>query len=481
MFHDRQRAQRPLEFIPQRFNRLVLRCAHWVLPVVMRVRMRPWLPAGITQVDVTNAERLIDLYQQFQAGKIRLIMAFRHVEVDDPLSLLFLFSRVIPRLAHERGTGLQYPIHAHFLYDRGMTLWAGKWLGWFFARLGGIPVHRGRPLDRVALRAARELLAHGKLPFIMAPEGATNGHSEIVSPLAPGLAQLSFWCVQDLLKENRTEPVILVPIGIHYRYVTPPWARLDRLLSQLEADTGLPVQSIGSTAMPHPEQVCYQRICQLGEHLLSQMEQFYQRFAHGKSSTRWLSDIAPDASSARFDARLQIVLDRALGTAEQHFGLPSQGSVIERCRRLEEASWRDIYREDLPDLTRLSAVERGLADWLAQESDLRSRHMRLVESFVAVTATYVKEQPSVERLAEMAMLMFDLVARLKGDKIPARPRLGWRRVRLTIGQPISVSDRWSVYAHDRQSAKQAVSDLTQEVQTALENMIAAEVGEQGKG
>ncbi|GAB4347820.1 MAG: hypothetical protein OHK0047_41890 [Leptolyngbyaceae cyanobacterium] len=143
--------------------------------------------------------------------------------------------------------------------------------------------------------------------------------------------------------------------------------------------------------------------------------------------------------------------------------------------------WRDIYREDLPDLTRLSAVERGLADWLAQESDLRSRHMRLVESFVAVTATYVKEQPSVERLAEMAMLMFDLVARLKGDKIPTRPRLGWRRVRLTIGQPISVSDRWSVYAHDRQSAKQAVSDLTQEVQTALENMIAAEVGEQGKG
>jgi 1-acyl-sn-glycerol-3-phosphate acyltransferase len=445
----------------------------------MRLRLRPWLPAGIAQVEVTHAEELVRLYQQFQAGKIRLILAFRHVEVDDPLSLMFLFSRVMPRLAREKGMVLHGPIHAHFMYDRGMTLWAGDWLGWFFARLGGIPVHRGKPLDRVALRAARELLAHGKLPFIMAPEGATNGHSDLVSPLEPGLAQLSFWCVQDLLKANRTEPVIIVPIGIRYRYGVPPWLNLDRLLSQLEADTGLPVQSIDFTSISHPEKEYYQRICQLGEHLLSQMEQFYQGFTHGNAPTRLLPDtISENPSglpSGRFDARLQTVLDRALWTAEQHFGLSSQGSVIERCRRIEEASWQDIYREDLPDLDLLSPFERGLADWIAEESDLRSRHMRLVESFVAVTTTYVQENPSVERLAETAMLMFDLVARIKGDRIPARPRLGWRRACLTVGQPISVSDRWTLYARDRQSAKQAVEDLTREVQTALEAMISSEM------
>ncbi|MBD2461367.1 1-acyl-sn-glycerol-3-phosphate acyltransferase [Oscillatoria sp. FACHB-1407] len=464
MSHSRQRAQPPLEFIPERFNPLVLRVAHWLLPIVMRVRLRSWLPAGIAQVDVTNAEGLADLYQQFQTGKIRLVMAFRHVEVDDPLSLMFLCSRAVPRAARQKGIALQYPLHAHYMYDRGMTLWGGNWLGWLLSRLGGVPMHRGKQLDRSAVRATRKLLTDGKLPFAMAPEGQTNGHSETVSPLEPGLAQLSFWCVQDLVKEKRTEPVIVVPIGVQYHYVNPPWANLDRLLSQLEADTGLPVQAIASTTSPDVAQQCYQRICQLGEHLLTQMEQFYRRFTHRVETI-------PDNPTGRFDERLHIVLDRALQTAEQHFGLSSQGTVIERCRRVEEASWRDIYREDLPDLTGLSPFDRGLADWIAEAAEMRSRHMRLVESFVAVTETYVQKNPSVERLAEMAMLMFDLVARIKGDSVPARPRLGWRRVQITVGQPISVSDRWSMYERDRPSAKQALRELTQEVQAALEKMI----------
>jgi len=38
----------------------------------------------------------------------------------------------------------------------------------------------------------RDLFANGKLPMTVAPEGATNGHSEIVSPLERGVAQLGF-------------------------------------------------------------------------------------------------------------------------------------------------------------------------------------------------------------------------------------------------------------------------------------------------
>jgi 1-acyl-sn-glycerol-3-phosphate acyltransferase len=468
----RQVAQPPLEFIPEHFNPLILKLAHWVLPVVMRVRLRPWLPAGIAAVDVAEAEKLIELYRQFQMGKTRLILAFRHVEVDDPLSLIYMFSRVVARGAHPQGMALRRPIHAHFIYDRGMTLWAGKWLGWLFARLGGIPIHRGKQLDRGALRTVRDLLANGKLPLIMAPEGATNGHSERVSPLEPGLAQLSFWCVQDLIKANRSEAVMVVPIGIQYRYEEPPWDALDRLLSQLETDMGMPVQHVSTDVALPIEGVYCRRVCHLGQYLLTHMEQFYQRFSH-RDLPQGIADDATvdDGSTECFDARLHRVLDRALWVAEQHFALPSQGTVIERCRRLEEASWRDIYREDVPDLALLSPLERGLVDWIAEAAEMRSRHMRLVESFVAVTQTYLSPAPSVERLAEMALLMFDLVARIKGESMPARPRLGWRRVQLTVGEPISVRDRWSLYERDRQSAKQAVQDLTQDVQTALENMI----------
>jgi len=41
-------------------------------------------------------------------------------------------------------------------------------------------------LDWIGLRTARDLFANGKLPMTVAPEGATNGHSEIVSPLERG-------------------------------------------------------------------------------------------------------------------------------------------------------------------------------------------------------------------------------------------------------------------------------------------------------
>jgi 1-acyl-sn-glycerol-3-phosphate acyltransferase len=440
---------------------------------LLRFRTRAWLPSGITRIETANVEGLVDLYRQFQAGKIRFLMAFRHVEVDDPLSGMYLLSRAVPKVARQRGISLQYPIHTHFLYERGMPLWAGAWLGWLLSRLGGIPIHRGKHLDWTGLRTARDLLANGKLPMTVAPEGGTNGHSEIVSPLEPGVAQLGFWCVEDLVKAGRSEAVYIVPIGIQYRYVKPPWRQLDWLLSQLEADSGLPVQRIEQSATPGWEKVYYQRLFRLGEHLLSKMEQFYTRFYHQTIPAPNLPATDESATpNQMLAARLQALLHTALHVTEDYFGLQAQGSLIERCRRLEEAGWTYIYREDLQDGKALSPLDQGLADWIAEEASLRMLHMRLVESFVAVTGTYVLEKPTVERFAETALLMFDMLARIKGDKLPHRPRLGQRSVQITVGEPISVTDRWPTYQTSRKAARKASADLTQDLQVALEKMIS---------
>jgi hypothetical protein len=42
---------------------------------------------------------------------------------------------------------------------------------------------------------------------------------------------------------------------------------------------------------------------------------------------------------------------------------------------------------------------------------------------------------------------------------------------MTVGEPISVSERWEAYQASRRSAKQSVAELTQNLQTALEAMI----------
>ncbi|HEY9909245.1 MAG TPA: 1-acyl-sn-glycerol-3-phosphate acyltransferase, partial [Thermosynechococcaceae cyanobacterium] len=393
--------------------------------------------------------------------------------------LAHLLSRSVPQAAQQQGVKLRSPIHAHFLYDRGIPLWAGKFMGWLYSRLGGTPIHRGK-IDLQGMRSARELFVNGTLPIAAAPEGATNGHTEIVSPLEPGLSQLAFWCVEDLHKAGRSEAVLVVPLGIQYHYITPPWKALAHLLSQLEADAGLtstaPNSSAASSTAPTSSPAggtdptdLYPRLYRLGEHLLQVMEQYYTRFYHQDLHQVAIAPTESSSDLAAFATRLNTLLNAALGVAEQYFNLQPKGSVIDRCRRLEQAGWDLIYRDDLK-LEHLSPLERGLADRVAEEADLRIWHMRLVESFVAVTGKYVQENPTVERFAETTLLMWDMLTRIKGNSPFNRPKLGRVKAVLTVGQPISVSDRWESYKGGRRNAKVAITQLTQDLQVALEQL-----------
>ena len=129
---------------------------------------------------------------------------------------------------------------------------------------------------------------------------------------------------------------------------------------------------------------------------------------------------APGDTSVVIAQRLSQILEGALEVGERFFGLPSTGSIITRCRRLEEAGWSYIYRDDYETLQQLPPLEKGLADWIADEAALQMRHMRLVESFVAVSGSYVRENPTFERFAETTLIMFDMVERVKGTKVPNR-------------------------------------------------------------
>jgi hypothetical protein len=419
-------------------------------------------------VTCENPEALVEHFEQFDAGKIRLILAFRHSQVDDPLCLAYMFSRILPTAARAEGINRSSPFHSHFMYDRGMPLWAGSWLGWFFSRLGGIPIHRGKRLDLKALKTVREYLVNGHFPFTIAPEGATNGHGEIVSPLEPGTAQIAFWTVEDLQKANRPEQVVLLPVGLKYLYPNPDWGALNRLMSQLEADCGLPVQSFLKPEKAGTNDY-YQRLITLAQHLLARMEQFYQRFYNQKLALDAVQ--TPGDTSAAISQRLSQILEGALEVGERFFGLPSAGSVITRCRRLEEAGWSYIYRDDYEALQKLPPLEKGLADWIADEAGLQIRHMRLVESFVAVSGSYVKENPTFERFAETTLILFDLVERVKGTKVPRRPQLGTRQAVITIGQPMDINNRWTDYTQSRRAAKTAVDQLTADLQKAMETLI----------
>ncbi|KKJ01545.1 lysophospholipid acyltransferase family protein [Prochlorothrix hollandica] len=476
--------QPPLAFIPPAFNPLVLRVVQALIPQILRST------AQVQSVQVEHLDRLVHHYQQFQQGKSRLLLAFRHPSIDDPAVLFHLMAHLLPQQAKGQGQPFKTPTHCHFLYDRGIPLWVGSWIGWLYSRLGGVPIHRGK-LDMQGLRTARHLLGQGQFPFAIAPEGATNGHNDIISPLEPGVAQLGFWAAEDLQKAGKANSVVILPISLRYSYVRPPWTALDRLLTELEQDCGLPPLTALDPDLPCPtpdpahqdgavedgaagnstDPLRYQRLYRLGLQLLDQLEGFYSRFYHQDFSDLGALQTPPGMATDPLPQRLQRLLNTALAAAEAHFGLKPKGDIIARCRRLEQAGWDWIYREDLENRNRLSPLECGLADRVAEEAALRLWHMRIVESFVAVTGSYVRQDPSADRYGETTLLVWDLITRLKGGNPLKRPNLGAKAVKISIGEPLLVDSYWSQYQENRRGARQAVADLTQDLQTALEQLM----------
>jgi hypothetical protein len=197
--------------------------------------------------------------------------------------------------------------------------------------------------------------------------------------------------------------------------------------------------------------------------ILTIMEDFYREFYYQE-----IPKIEEENPNEKLALRLQNLLNVALMVAEQYFNLTPQGNLIDRCRRLEQAGWDCIYRDELKGNHQLSKVELGLADRLAEEASLRMWHMRIVETFVAVTGYYVKEKPTVERFAETLLLLWDVVHRIEGNGSFLRPNLGKQRVKMTVGNPLNVSERWPNYQSDR---RLAVTQLTQDLQIALEQLI----------
>jgi len=447
-----QAAQPALGFIQPAYTPWLHRLCRLALPAVLGSR-------GIAIGEVSGAAELAALYGAAQNGQVRLLIAFRHPSTTDPLVMAQLLWKEVPRAARRKGIRLAGPVHSQFLYDRGIPLWAGAAAGWMLARLGGVPIQRGK-LDRQALKAARNLLAHGPFPLAVAPEGATNNHDELLGPLEPGLAQMAFWCCEDLAAEGRSERVLIVPVVLRYRLLDQDWEPIHRLLTALE--TALGITAAAAVLEPQAADRAdrrYARLLGIADQLLSQLERFY-RLGDGERSGLHPGD--PDLQD-----RLSRLQETALAEAESHFDLQPRGTILERCRRIEQAGWKAIYRDDLGTCPPL---ERSLADWSAGEAARHLDHMRLVEYFASMGVAYVAESPSVDRYREVLLIVWEAIVWIQGRRGEPPPEQGPRQVRIIVGEPIDAGARFADYQSER---RLAVDRLTATLRSSLE---AAMVG-----
>jgi hypothetical protein len=459
---DLNRVQPPLKTYPPKINPWLLKFVRFVSPFWLRWQCK------IRQIETRYVDRLVTATHKFQNGKARYLLAFRHPTTDDPFAMLYLLAYALPEQAKAMGIQLQSTPHSGFVYDRGISLWAGDYINWLFPALGGISIFRGK-LDRGALNLMRQQIVKGEIPLSMAPEGGTNGKSEFISELEPGIAQIGFWAAEDMLKARQEQELLIIPVGIQYEYGVESWDLIDAAIISLEQKSGL-------NKPPITERDRYQRLYDLGIYLIQWVEQHYQTFyrQHYPEST------STNASSSKDLATLvQNLCDRILRVAESQVGVKPKGNAVDRCRRLEQAIWDRIFRNDIANIEQLSAVERGFADQLAREATSSNWHMKIAESIVGVTSDYVRSHPSPSRYVEMINLMWSVLNRVT-ERDPKSvfknfPNFGDRKLIISIAEPLSVSERLAEYQSSRTAAKECTRQLTDEIYLALESLMVKSV------
>lgn len=100
--NDRDRGARPpLEFISPSFNPFVLKGCQTFLPLWLQWK------TNVAKIEGDRVERLAELYQQFQQGKMRFLMAFRHPSINDPYCMAHLMWKLVPQTARNQKIGLK--------------------------------------------------------------------------------------------------------------------------------------------------------------------------------------------------------------------------------------------------------------------------------------------------------------------------------------------------------------------------------------
>jgi hypothetical protein len=237
--------------------------------------------------------------------------------------------------------------------------------------------------------------------------------------LETGSARLAVWCLEDLEKKGRGEEVLVLPVGLEYRFPRNPERLLEELIGRIARVGGLRDPSPGPA---------WERLAGLTEQLVVKMEAYYARFFGGE----------PAGAAAGLRERIERVCDAALRVPERFLRLRPEGDLLSRVFRVRQRGWDFLFRGDVPPSGQASCLERLLADRLADEAYLQLRHNELADVLEYVRPDYIGPGASVNRLVEYALNLADVENRLLGGDVSSRYCPPGKRVRIRIGEPLEV-------------------------------------------
>lgn len=339
-----------------------------------------------------------------------------------------------------------------------MTAWqvfamSGWFDRWALQKLGCFSVDRERN-DRHAFKTATEILAEGKYPLVIFPEGDIYHVTDETTPFRDGAAAIALSAAK-----KQTRRIVVFPCAIKFRYVDDPTPELLTTLTEMEERLHL---------RSRREDGVIRRIYRLAEVSLAMKEIDY----HGATSAGPLR--------GRMDALMETVLSQL----EAKHSLPKQGSFPERVKalrqsiilkseevvsRFREKREKKLLREgklptkrataedDLVTMNRWIRDSEALAALQPLNEDLED--LFFVMQIYSYPGTYLRNEPSIERIAET-------IDKLEEDVLERDlPRVrGTRRVEIRIGEPIPV-------VPSERKERGEVSALTAKMHAAVQRLM----------
>jgi 1-acyl-sn-glycerol-3-phosphate acyltransferase len=349
---------KPYKFIPPHRGNL------W--PTLLRL-MRPSLlrSDGVTSIECRGVERL----RASVAAGHGIMLAPNHCRPCDPF--------VVASLGYEVGRHVHIMASAHLFMQ-------GRMKRFLLRRAGAFSIYR-EGLDREALKCAIQIVADGRRPLMLFPEGVISRHNDRLNPLMEGTAMIARTAAKQ--RAVTGGKVVVHPVAVRYCFEGDLEATVFPMLEAIEKRLTWGVQrelplvdrigKIGSALLTLKEieflgapQVgeLAERIQRLIDHLLSPIEEAWLKSRRETSvvgrvkalRTALLPDMVAGTLSAQEQeqrwqllAKMYLAQQLAFYPAGYFQPEPTPERILETAERFEE---------DMTDVVRKVTPIRALVD-----------------------------------------------------------------------------------------------------------------------
>ena len=403
-----------LDFKPPKDNGFVIGSVKLLLPFLMR------LTTKVSHVDIDSES--LDKLKSTDGSPTILVP--NHPSRADP--------HVMFALSNRSGERFRY-MCARETFDRKL---AGlKLRGFVMTRLGVYSVVRGA-VDRDSFRMTRETLAKGGRKLVIFGEGEISHQNETIMPFESGIVQFGLWALNDMEKAGDLKPLYLVPVGIKYIYRNDMWDQIEEALTNLEHSV-LPDPNNRPTDL-------YDRVKNVGGSLLAILaREYHLRLDEGGT----LND------------RIQQMREHILSQMEQFLELvpSSDRNPLRRVRAIQNRIDEEIYR----DVDEMTEYERGVHAQRVDKFRQFYTDLRRIVNSIAIYEGYIGEDPSQERFLEV-------ITRLEVEVYGRSNVKGPLDAFLRIGTPKNLLDSYETYKKEK---RQTTQQITLELETDVQNII----------